>query len=426
MGLQYILLLIGIIVVAIVAFSALDRARQLRRFHKDKAGQETVEDAPEAHPPRLEPSLYLDLNPAPPAETDKRFLPVADLEQSGTSGSSNEASGTPPAKPAENRFARELEGVEEVATMPLNLNPGLDRPAPDAFAPPQDIGRQSLPDEKIDFIIHLPPGRPVERDAALGLFKQNEYVLEKPRGLYGQRFRTSYWSNLQFDPEYTEYGDLMLAIQLIDGRGPIDETELHSFVQLGLKLADALHRPTKLPLSFEQALEHARRLQQLYDTYDVIAGVNIVSIESTGFNGREIEQAARQLGMQFGAMNIFHMKNDQSPGCRHLFSMANLYKPGAFDPDNWAGFSTRGLTLFMSVPCAHKPVSVFDNMVTTANGLCELLGGKLLDQEQRPLTEKGLALIRTQIEDIANALRANGIIPGSETALRLFRDSAVA
>ncbi len=412
MDLQYFLLLIGIITVAVVAFSSIDKARVLRRFRRGKRGKADTEpfDARPEKPVRQEPSLYLDINPSPPVESDKKFLPATGLEEADSSGD----------RSTENSFYNELEGVEEFARMPLNLNPGLDRPSTDNAPAGLDPGRQSMPDEEIDFIIHLPGVAPVARNKALGIFKQHEYMLEKPRWLYGQRYKTSYWSNLQYDPEYTGYSNLALAIQLVNGQGPVGESELNTFMQLGLKLADTLHRPTKLPLSFEKALERARELREFCDTYDVVAGINVVSPGGPPFAGRAIFDAARELGMQFGAMNIFHMKNDRSPGCKHLFSMANLCKPGDFDPDKWDKFKTKGLTLFMSVPCAHRPVSVFEKMVDTATALCDMLEGRLVDQEGRPLTEKGLALIRRQIEEIAEAMRGRDILPGSETALRLF------
>jgi len=423
MDLQYILLLIGIIIIAVVALSAYDKARVLRQARQEEPEDRSLSAVPEEEPGKLEPTLYLDINPAPPIDSDKRFLPV--LEEVVAVGDVAESAAEVfprREKKVSSVIDQELESAEEAAALPLNLNPGIDPPL---ASPVATASARCLPDDKIDFIVHLPGKRPVRRNKALGIFKQNEYVLEKPRGLYGRRFGTNYWSNLQYDPEYTEYGDLALAIQLVDDKGTIDESELNTFMQLGLKLADTLQRPTKLPLAFEQAVERARMLQQFCDTYDVIAGINVVSRDTDGFRGRDIEQAARQLGMQFGAMSIFHMKSDHSPGCRHLFSMANLYQPGDFDSDNWDQFRTQGLTLFMSVPCAHQPVAVFDQMVVTAKGLCEVLGGKLQDQERRPLTEKGLAVIRAQIKDIVDSMRDQGIVPGSETALRLFKESAV-
>jgi hypothetical protein len=66
-------------------------------------------------------------------------------------------------------------------------------------------------------------------------------------------------------------------------------------------------------------------------------------------------------------------------------------------------------------------VAVFEKMIATAKGLCERLDGHLLDQERRPLTDQGIDVIRGQIVEIEEKMRAHGIVPGSESALRLFR-----
>jgi FtsZ-interacting cell division protein ZipA len=118
------------------------------------------------------------------------------------------------------------------------------------------------------------------------------------------------------------------------------------------------------------------------------------------------------------------MKNEVAPGGRHLFSLANLDEPGAFDPAAWDSFRTGGLTLFMSVPCAFQPGVAFDRMVAAARVIADTLGGSLQDQNRRPLTDKGIAVIHHQIEEIEEKMRAFGIPPGSETALKLFNEAA--
>jgi cell division protein ZipA len=256
------------------------------------------------------------------------------------------------------------------------------------------------------------------------VFKQNEYNLNKPRHLYGRHHGTERWSDLQLDPGTTEYDDLKLVIQLTDPRGPIDESELNAFMQIGLKLADALARPTKLPETFEAGLARAAALQTFCDTYDVIAGIHVVPATESSFTGRALEMAARHAGLELGAMNFFHMKNEVAPGGRHLFSLANLHEPSAFDPAAWDRFETGGLTLFMSVPCAFQPGVAFDRMVTTARAIADTLGGSLQDQNRRPLADKGIAVIHHQIEEIEEKMRAFGIPPGSETALKLFNEAA--
>jgi len=401
MTLQYALLLIGIVIIAIVALTAFDTARLRRPRSRPRPDVDFTEPAHGASsfPPRAPPVMR--------AEGSEKILsPDIDvaLEE----------------KPREEVLRKEIRQLEEMATMPLNLTPGIQR----RHRPRAEPGRQYLPDEKIDFVIDLPGTDPVARDTALGVFKQHEYNLNKPRHLYGRHFATERWSELQLDPGTTQYDDLKLAIQLADPRGPIDESELNRFMQIGLKLADALHRPTKLPLTFEEGLAHAQELLAFCDSYDVVAGIHVLPDEGTVFPGRPVDIAARRAGLELGTLNLFHMKNEVAPGSRHLFSLANLNQPGSFDPAAWDGFESPGLTLFMSVPCAYLPGTVFEKMVTAAKQIADELGGHLQDQNRRPLTDKGIAVIRHQIDEIEEKMRAFGIAPGSETALKLFNEAA--
>lgn len=399
MDLQYALLFIGIVIVAIVALTTYDMARLRQpRSRPDESDGKFSEDETSMRPSVLSATR----------EHGSEKVLRSDVEVA------------PREVPRQEILRKEIRHLEEVATMPLDLAAGL-RPSRHGAAEP---GRQYLSDEKIDFVIQLPGEQPVARDAALGIFKQHEYKLNKARHLYGQHHRTEHWSDLQLDPSRTQYGDLTLAIQLVDPKGPVDESELTTFTEIGLQLADTLHRPTKLPLTFEQGLARARELQQFCDTYDVIAGIHIVPNADPAFPGRAIEMAARHAGMELGAMNIFHMKNTVAPGSRFLFSLANLDESSGFDPAKWDSFETPGLTLFMSVPCAYHPGALFDKMAATAREIADTLGGKLQDQNRRPLTDKGIAVIHHQIEDIEEKMRAFGIPPGSETALKLFNEAA--
>jgi len=399
MNLQYALLFIGIVIVAVVALTAYDMSR-LRR-------------------PRSRPEVHLGEFPDHHAPVRPSLLD-ATREQGSEKILRSDLEVTLREKPRDEVLRKEIRVLEEMATMPLNLKPGLQR----RLRPRAEPGRQYLPDEKIDFVIDLPGAGPVMRDAALAVFKQNEYNLNKPRHLYGRHHATERWSELQLDPGIAEYDDLRLVIQLTDSRGPIDESELNAFMQIGLKLADALARPTLLPETFEAGLARAAALQTFCDTYDVIAGIHVVPATESSFTGRAIEMAARHAGLELDAMNIFHMRNEVAPGGRHLFSLANLHESSAFDPAAWDTFETSGLTLFMSVPCAFQPGVAFDRMVATARAIADTLGGSLQDQNRRPLTDKGIAVIHHQIEEIEEKMRAFGIPPGSETALKLFNEAA--
>jgi cell division protein ZipA len=403
MDLQLALMLIGFIIVAVVALTAFERLRfGRRRFMPESSAEVPSVITRVRHPPA---NSGLDINPGPPQEAEDRIL------------KSDAALGPVMEKTTEAVINEELHDYEQAALMPLDLSLGLNDPETTALP---GGARQNMPDEQIDFVVTLPGAGPVSRDTALGVYKQNEYLLEKPRHIYGLGYKTGLWSNLERAPEHSQYRSLALAIQLVDTKGPIGESELNTFSQLALKLADRLQRPTKFSMAFEAALEKAQELDDFCETNDVLASLNILSTGPTGFSGRAIDEAARRFGLQFGAMNIYHRKNDQALGCRHVFSLANLYKPGEFDPAKTDRFRTQGLTLFMNVPCAYQPVRVFDQMVETAKGLCQALGGRLEDHEHHALTDQGIHVIRTQIERISAEMTNRGIVPGSATAMRLF------
>lgn len=417
MDLQYALLLIGIVIVAAIGISGYDKSRLNRRqFERRKPDRDAVSlDTQEtaAAEVTVGGAQPLDINPGPPTDLIKRslksdgFVAASSLMQ-------------------DSALQQELESAERVASVPVSVGPlaaatlasfsGIETGDLEYLFPP---GQQHGPNPEIDFIVHLPGRGPLLRDQALGIYRQNEYVLEKPRQLYGLRYLAGEWFPLERDAEDAQYSDLALAIQMVDERGPIEESELETFLQVALKLADALKRRTKLVMTVEQALATARELQEFAQKYDVLASVNVAA-NNADFTGPAIKEAAEHFGMHLGEMNIFHMKNNNADGCRHLFSMANLYQPGSFDLDSLDSFKTRGLTLFMTIPCVQDPARVFRKMVETAQGLSQMLGGRMIDQDQRSLSEENLAAIQRQIGQITSDISAHGIVPGSETALRFF------
>lgn len=417
MGLQVALLLIGLVIVAAVSLSAYDKARISRRFKKSRSEQHKIKHLAKEALSTIESTFQiksrLDINPGPLTHLRKQFL------KQDVRIPSHQA------KKIDHTFFEDIDRLEQAASLPLDVEMDVLRDFDDEVlgadvAEPGPDQAGGLPDKQIDFIISLPGKGPVKRNKALGIYKQNEYELTKPRRLYGLRYVEGIWSDLDKDVETTQYSDLMLAIQLVDQQGPVSESELNAFSQIGLKLADALDRPSKLLTNFDDALAKAIRLQDFYNKCDVIASVHILPDGEKPFQASRIKEVAEDLGMVFGPMNIFHMKNDRALGCRHMFSLASLFEPGEFDVNNWQTAEIKGLTLFMQIPHVHAPATTFARMAEVAEDLCTHLGGVLLDQEKIPLSSRGLSIIQSQIETMAHDMQNHGIRPGSETALRLF------
>jgi cell division protein ZipA len=407
MDLQYALLLVGLVIIGMVVLTVYDKGRLARSVRRGLHLTSEPSAAPN-EPQRREPMMRAGSPPgsAPAAEVERKYL-KGDVEPPVA------APLAPPAPPP-HPLAAVLGDLEEVANRPLNLNPGFDPPGTGPEAA-RSLGVHMEPNEAIDFIITLPGPGPVSRRSALSVYKQNEYKLDYPRELYGRRYQTNFWSVVQHDSEATQYSDLKLAVQLVNADGPISETELNTFVQVGLKLADSLHRLTKLSAPFDKALARARDLQQFCVEHDVIAGVNLVVEPQAPLKGRAILAAAQRIGMELEPANMLVKRVDD----RVLFTLTNLGKTEHFVPD-WDAFRTAGLALSMYVPVAPDPAAAFDRMIEAATQLTNFLGARLLDQDQRPLSDKGIAAIRAQIKGIDAKMRAFGIAPGSEAAQRLF------
>lgn len=407
MSLKFALLLAGVIIIITVAIGAMDKAR-VRRRHKRRS--HTSEESPIALADDSGSPGTLLTNSAEqsPNALEKRKLKtdIPALQARAPEG--------------DRRLLDEIESYEQVADQRLDVDPEIDSRVTEdernRTGLPHDI--PTVADNVIDFTITLPGKKSISRNRALGLFKQNEYMLEKPRAIYGLRHVTRVWSNLETDPDHTDYDDLKLALQVVDDNGAVEDSELNTFVQMGLTFGDQFKRRTLFSLDVDDAIVIARGLNEFCEQHDVIASINVVANSPVGFPGNTIAAVANDMGMRFGEMNIFHHLGENG---RLEYSMASLFQPGNFDRDNLDKFRTKGLTLFMQVPRVIDCVKVFGDMITVAMLMADRMGGRLVDQDMKSLTESGINTIRSQIEKIADDMRTRGIPPGGEAALRLFR-----
>lgn len=422
MSLQIVLLLLGVLIVASVAYTSMDHGKRGQRHKRRFANSEDL-DEPEIDTVQLEHEY----DPAADAEPAPWVAAPLQGKKALKSDTPVPTTLEPPAEQKARSTRRQLEDeldqLEQVSQTRLDVDPDIDiRNQPEKEGESLQRANQPMaPDERIDFIVTLPGrSRPIPRDKALGIYKQNEYMLDKPRGLYGLRNVTKVWSNLDSDPISTEYTDLRLAIQLADINGPVTESELNTFTQLSLKLADPLKRRTLFSMEHDEALQMARKLDAFCKEFDVVASFNILANGPVGFMGLDISSAMSQLDMHLGPRKVFNKYPGHNQRAFPCYSLANLYDPGTFEASSMQRFVTKGLTLFMQIPCVRNPAKVFEQMAKDAMKLCNTLDGKLLDQDNKPLTQNGLKLIYRQVKDIDARMTEQGITAGSETAIRLF------
>lgn len=124
----------------------------------------------------------------------------------------------------------------------------------------------------------------------------------------------------------------------------------------------------------------------LAEPQDVLV-LHVVAREGQELQGAELLPCLLSLNFKFGDMDIFHRHQDNAGNGKVLFSMANMLKPGVFDPDNMEQFSTQGVVLFMTLPCHGDPLMNFSIMLNSAEQLADDLDGIVLDERRSPWTE---------------------------------------
>jgi cell division protein ZipA len=123
--------------------------------------------------------------------------------------------------------------------------------------------------------------------------------------------------------------------------------------------------------------------QPLGDPTDVLV-LHVVSKAGELLQGAELLPALLSLNFKFGDMEIFHRHIDNAGTGKVLFSLANIVKPGVFDPDDMEQFVTEGVVLFMTLPCYGDPKMNFTIMLNSAMQLAEDLDAELLDGKRQP------------------------------------------
>mgnify|MGYP000886908349 CR=1 FL=1 len=132
-----------------------------------------------------------------------------------------------------------------------------------------------------------------------------------------------------------------------------------------------------------EAEDFAEEPQLLADPTDVLV-LHVVAKTGQQLQGAELLPALLSLNFKFGDMDIFHRHIDNAGTGKVLFSLANMVKPGTFDPDNMEQFVTEGVVLFMTLPCYGDPKMNFTIMLNSALQLADDLGAELLDGKRQP------------------------------------------
>ncbi len=130
---------------------------------------------------------------------------------------------------------------------------------------------------------------------------------------------------------------------------------------------------------------------------DEVVIINVLARGGDQFAGDALMDLFLRHNLKFGDMNIFHRLDASSR--QPLFSLASAVEPGTFDLAAMDSFRTKGVSLFMRLPCAGDPLSCFNDMLLVARDIATTLSGDMKDEQFSVMTAQSIEHCRSRITD---------------------------
>lgn len=221
------------------------------------------------------------------------------------------------------------------------------------------------------------------------------------------------WEEIQPWRE-TFYREVQVTIQLVDRNGAVQESELYRLNEL-LAATAARHGLHVVAEDISEAMQRAQSVDHFCVDVDVLIGLNVVGNGDGGMKLAKILKEVESSGMMLGVDGAYRLLDSRGEA---LYSLCNHdAEPFSSNPPQP---ETQAVTLQFDVPRVPDGLKVFDGMVSFGRKLANEVGGLLVDDNMRPLTDSGIDKIRQQLAGIYQRMEARGVPSGSRRALRLF------
>ena len=132
---------------------------------------------------------------------------------------------------------------------------------------------------------------------------------------------------------------------------------------------------------------------------ELVLVIHTIARDPEGFSGKDLLFLFNSCDLRYGEKNIFHRFEDADGQGNIQFSVAQSHEPGVFTPGQMAEQMFTGLSFFMSLPGAKRPLEAYEAMSEMAMVVSRNLKADVLDGTHSAMTSQTREHERQQILD---------------------------
>jgi len=202
-------------------------------------------------------------------------------------------------------------------------------------------------------------------------------------------------SNIDFEPKADDLSGIR-ATHAADDEVPIGQLDL-------LRLDEENDRPAaRAP---DKAARRDKKPKRAKAETTAVA-ITVMAREGQRFSGADLRRWLQSLDLEHGEMAIYHRrKGDKSRRTPPVYSVANVIRPGTFDPGAMAEMTTPGVVMFVQLPGPDDPGAAFEEMIRAARKIAEGLDGVVCDETRSTLSGQAINHMRERISEFSRRQR---------------------
>ncbi|MGB4811318.1 MAG: cell division protein ZipA C-terminal FtsZ-binding domain-containing protein [Methylophilaceae bacterium] len=223
------------------------------------------------------------------------------------------------------------------------------------------------------------------------------------------------WTILKEVSPHQKIIKVACSIQLADRSGAISRNLLSRFQQV----VDGINEQLNATLDWQDTgdiVAKANALDAFCIEVDKTVGFHLVHGEQGAFTGTKLKGLAEAQGFRLSTDGSFKYYDERGQVLFIMFNRENF----RFNQEMLRNSVVKGITFQLDIPHVSKSTQAFNQMIQAAKQMNIALNAALVDESNKLLGDDQLDKIRQQLTVIQSTMLERGIVPGSDSAMRLF------